>query len=166
VPCQPLAEPADAVVVALKSRTIPAKEAVSQSLQALHWLRAHGAAQIIFKYCATFDSTPAGNIGPALSATSIVGAFGARARASGHFGHCYRLRQILFRDDISTSLRGGHSDRRPASFRASLLPLDRPTDLIPTDQRVCVLTKNSRKRRNTPHTKSQGPAAPTTSNLG
>ena len=59
-----LAAGADAVVVALKSRTIPATEAVSQSLAALAWLRSAGARQIYFKYCSTFDSTPAGNIGP------------------------------------------------------------------------------------------------------
>ncbi|MGE0718611.1 MAG: 3-oxo-tetronate kinase [Alphaproteobacteria bacterium] len=55
---------ADAVVVALKSRTIPAADAVSQSLAALDWLLAEGARQIVFKYCSTFDSTDAGNIGP------------------------------------------------------------------------------------------------------
>ena len=54
---------ADAVVVALKSRTIPAKEAVEQSLAALRWLRAGGARQIFFKYCSTFDSSDVGNIG-------------------------------------------------------------------------------------------------------
>ena len=58
----------DAVVVALKSRTIPAAEAIEQSLQSLRWLRAHGAEQIYFKYCSTFDSTPAGNIGPVTEA--------------------------------------------------------------------------------------------------
>ncbi|MBS0448871.1 MAG: four-carbon acid sugar kinase family protein [Proteobacteria bacterium] len=59
---------ADTVVVALKSRTIPAADAVAQSLDALRWLRAHGAEQIYFKYCSTFDSTPAGNIGPVAEA--------------------------------------------------------------------------------------------------
>jgi uncharacterized protein YgbK (DUF1537 family) len=54
---------ADAVVVALKSRTSAPAEAVAQSLAALAWLRAGGAAQILFKYCSTFDSTDAGNIG-------------------------------------------------------------------------------------------------------
>jgi 3-dehydrotetronate 4-kinase len=54
---------ADAVVVALKSRTIPAAQAVAQSLQALDWLRKAGAQQIYFKICSTFDSTPQGNIG-------------------------------------------------------------------------------------------------------
>jgi 3-dehydrotetronate 4-kinase len=55
---------AQAVVVALKSRTIPAADAVRQSLAALQWLRAQGAEQILFKYCSTFDSTERGNIGP------------------------------------------------------------------------------------------------------
>lgn len=59
---------ADAVVVALKSRTAPAHEAVADSLAALHWLRALGARQFYFKYCSTFDSTPAGNIGPVAEA--------------------------------------------------------------------------------------------------
>lgn len=59
---------AEAVVVALKSRTIPAAEAVSLSLEAARWLRAHGARQIIFKYCSTFDSTAEGNIGPVAEA--------------------------------------------------------------------------------------------------
>jgi 3-dehydrotetronate 4-kinase len=55
---------AQAVVVALKSRTIPAAEAIDQSLAALAWLQAQGARQILFKYCSTFDSTDQGNIGP------------------------------------------------------------------------------------------------------
>ena len=70
VPEAPLAADAaaDAVVVALKSRTIAADQAVAQSLAALRWLRAQGARQIYFKYCSTFDSTPAGNIGPVTEA--------------------------------------------------------------------------------------------------
>jgi 3-dehydrotetronate 4-kinase len=59
---------ADAVVVALKSRTIPAADAVAQSLEACRWLRKHGAQQIYFKYCSTFDSTDKGNIGPVADA--------------------------------------------------------------------------------------------------
>ncbi|WP_445619141.1 3-oxo-tetronate kinase [Kushneria sp. Sum13] len=58
----------DAVVVALKSRTIPAKEAIEQSLAALEWLQARGCEQFYFKYCSTFDSTPEGNIGPVTEA--------------------------------------------------------------------------------------------------
>jgi uncharacterized protein YgbK (DUF1537 family) len=59
---------AEAVVVALKSRTIPAAEAIEKSLAALAWLRQEGARQILFKYCSTFDSTDAGNIGPVAEA--------------------------------------------------------------------------------------------------
>ncbi|MEY2782808.1 MAG: hypothetical protein RLZZ134_867, partial [Pseudomonadota bacterium] len=55
VPNAPLAAEVDAVVVALKSRTIAPQEAIEQSLQALAWLQAQGAAQIYFKYCSTFD---------------------------------------------------------------------------------------------------------------
>ncbi len=68
VPSGPLDAEVDAVVVALKSRTIPADEAVAQSLEALRWLQGQGAQQIYFKYCSTFDSTPAGNIGPVTDA--------------------------------------------------------------------------------------------------
>jgi uncharacterized protein YgbK (DUF1537 family) len=59
---------ADAVVVALKSRTTPVAEAVADSQAALRWLQAAGARQFYFKVCSTFDSTPAGNIGPVAEA--------------------------------------------------------------------------------------------------
>lgn len=59
---------ADAVVVALKSRTALAADAVRESLAALAWLQAAGARQFYFKYCSTFDSTPRGNIGPVTEA--------------------------------------------------------------------------------------------------
>ncbi|MBE7942469.1 MULTISPECIES: 3-oxo-tetronate kinase [Ramlibacter] len=58
----------DAIVVALKSRTIRPADAVAQSLAALRWLQAQGVEQVYFKYCSTFDSTPAGNIGPVADA--------------------------------------------------------------------------------------------------
>ena len=58
----------EAIVVALKSRTIPAEEAVAQSLAALKWLQEAGAQQVFFKYCSTFDSTDEGNIGPVAEA--------------------------------------------------------------------------------------------------
>jgi uncharacterized protein YgbK (DUF1537 family) len=76
VPADPaIVKDADAVVVALKSRTIPAAEAVRQSLEALAWLRQAGARQFYFKYCSTFDSTAAGNIGPV--ADALLDALGA-----------------------------------------------------------------------------------------
>jgi uncharacterized protein YgbK (DUF1537 family) len=68
VPSQPLDSDADAVVVALKSRTVPVADAVQESLAALRWLQAQGAQQIYFKYCSTFDSTAQGNIGPVTEA--------------------------------------------------------------------------------------------------
>lgn len=74
VPPEPVRE-VDAVVVALKSRTIPAAEAVAQSLQALEWLRGQGCRQVYFKVCSTFDSTPQGNIGPV--AEALLEALGA-----------------------------------------------------------------------------------------
>ncbi|KFE36037.1 3-oxo-tetronate kinase [Thioclava atlantica] len=67
VPEADIAE-ADAVVVALKSRTIPAAQAVAMSVQAAEALRAAGARQLMFKYCSTFDSTDEGNIGPVAEA--------------------------------------------------------------------------------------------------
>ncbi len=66
---------ADAVVVALKSRTAPVAGAVGESLAALRWLQAAGCRQVFQKYCSTFDSTDAGNIGPV--ADALLHALGA-----------------------------------------------------------------------------------------
>jgi uncharacterized protein YgbK (DUF1537 family) len=57
-----------AVIVALKTRTIEPSAAVEQSLAALAALQSAGARQILFKYCSTFDSTDGGNIGPVTDA--------------------------------------------------------------------------------------------------
>jgi 3-dehydrotetronate 4-kinase len=59
---------ADACVISLKSRSIPAADSVRQALDSLDWLLHQGCRQIIFKYCSTFDSTPEGNIGPVAEA--------------------------------------------------------------------------------------------------
>jgi uncharacterized protein YgbK (DUF1537 family) len=86
---------ADAVVVALKSRTIPADDAVGMSVIAARALVATGAEQLVFKYCSTFDSTDKGNIGPVAEAlmdltgadfTVACPAFPANARSvfKGH----------------------------------------------------------------------------------
>jgi uncharacterized protein YgbK (DUF1537 family) len=79
VPGRALSGDANAVVVALKSRTVPRDEAVTRSLEALRWLQAEGAQQIYFKYCSTFDSTAEGNIGPVTEALmdALVGREGA-----------------------------------------------------------------------------------------
>ena len=96
-PRGPAAPGVEAGVVALKSRTIPAEEAVALSLAALDWLRAQGCRQFFFKYCSTFDSTDAGNIGPvaealadALDARRVVvcPAFPAAGRTVVH-GHLF-----------------------------------------------------------------------------
>lgn len=68
VPDGPADPGVEAGIVALKSRSIPAAEAVALSLAALDWLRAQGCRQFLFKYCSTFDSTDAGNIGPVAEA--------------------------------------------------------------------------------------------------
>jgi uncharacterized protein YgbK (DUF1537 family) len=60
--------PADAVVVALKSRSIAPDQAVAMALPAHAWLKARGARHVMFKICSTFDSTDRGNIGPVMDA--------------------------------------------------------------------------------------------------
>lgn len=75
IPDSPI-EGADAVVVALKSRTAPVDWSVSQSVGAFRWLRAQGCQQYYFKICSTFDSTAEGNIGPVMDA--LMGELGAK----------------------------------------------------------------------------------------
>ncbi len=60
--------PVDALVVSLKSRSVPAADAVAMAGPARAWLRGQGARHILFKICSTFDSTDAGNIGPVMDA--------------------------------------------------------------------------------------------------
>jgi uncharacterized protein YgbK (DUF1537 family) len=71
VPSGPVPD-AQAVVVALKSRTAPVAQAVAESCAAAAWLREHGARQLYFKVCSTFDSTPQGNIGPVAEALAVL----------------------------------------------------------------------------------------------
>lgn len=104
VPDAALAVPdADAVVVALKSRSNPAAEAVQISRGALAWLQQVGATQFYFKYCSTFDSTDAGNIGPVAEAlldaldadfTVACPAFPTNKRTLYH-GHLFVGEQLL-----------------------------------------------------------------------
>ncbi len=79
VPTQALNAEADAVVIALKTRTIAPADAIAQSLAALNWLQQAGSCQIYFKYCSTFDSwyganddAKRGNIGPVTEALMDV----------------------------------------------------------------------------------------------
>jgi len=64
VPQGGLVSAVDVVVVALKSRTVPAEVAVEESLAAHRWLATLGCQLFYFKVCSTFDSTAQGNIGP------------------------------------------------------------------------------------------------------
>ena len=57
-----------AVVIALKTRTMPKEQAVEESLAAFRKLKEMGAVQLYLKYCSTFDSTSEGNIGPVADA--------------------------------------------------------------------------------------------------
>ena len=128
VPAAKLPAPdADAVVVALKSRTIAAKDAVAQSLAALAWLRANGARQVLFKYCSTFDSTAEGNIGPV--ADALADALGAaqaifcpafpKNRRTVYRGHLFVGDQLLsdspMRDHPLTPMREANLARVLAS---------------------------------------------------
>jgi 3-dehydrotetronate 4-kinase len=70
----------DAIIVALKSRSIASHEAVNQSLEALEFLQSLGIERFFFKYCSTFDSTALGNIGP----------------VSDALAHATRSAQVLF----------------------------------------------------------------------
>jgi len=94
---------ADAIVVALKTRTIAPAEAVAQSLQAAEWLLGQGAPMIYFKVCSTFDSTPQGNIGPVADALMerletdfcvVTPAFPETGRTV-YNGHLFVGRQLL-----------------------------------------------------------------------
>lgn len=58
----------DAVIIGLKTRSVPVAEAVAHTLAALNTLQGCGATRFYFKYCSTFDSTPEGNIGPVTEA--------------------------------------------------------------------------------------------------
>ncbi|MCM2562084.1 four-carbon acid sugar kinase family protein [Lutimaribacter sp. EGI FJ00015] len=102
-PDEPAPAQVEAGIVALKSRSIPVQDAISQSLAALDWLRAQGCRQFLFKYCSTFDSTPEGNIGPvaealaaALDARQVIvcPAFPATGR-SIYLGHLFVWDRLL-----------------------------------------------------------------------
>jgi 3-dehydrotetronate 4-kinase len=93
----------DAIVVALKSRSIAAGDAIRLSLGADRWLRARGARHVLFKVCSTFDSTDAGNIGPVVDALAaecgeslvlVTPAF-PEARRTVYLGHLFAGSQLL-----------------------------------------------------------------------
>lgn len=133
VPEKPMPQ-ADAIVVALKSRTIPPDEAVQLSLASADALLSAGARQLFFKYCSTFDSTDAGNIGPVMDAlmqrvdagvTIACPAFPANGRTV-YRGHLFvgdvLLSDSSMRDHPLTPMRDSNLVRVLA--RQSRLPVD------------------------------------------
>jgi uncharacterized protein YgbK (DUF1537 family) len=129
---------AEAIVVALKSRTIPAKDAIAQSLAACRWLKAAGARQFYFKYCSTFDSTDAGNIGPVADAlveeldaglTTVCPAFPETGRTV-YLGHLFVGKDLLsdspMRNHPLTPMRDANLVRvlsRQTRARVDLVPI-------------------------------------------
>jgi uncharacterized protein YgbK (DUF1537 family) len=129
----------DAVVVALKSRTLPAQEAVAQSLAAAARLREAGATHFFFKYCSTFDSTHEGNIGPVAEAllaftgstfTLACPAFPANGRTvyQGHlFVNGVPLHESSMKDHPLTPMRDSNLGRvlqRQTRLSVGLVPFE------------------------------------------
>ncbi|MEO8667308.1 MAG: 3-oxo-tetronate kinase [Bauldia sp.] len=129
---------AEAVVVALKSRTIKAVDAVSQSIASAERLLDAGARQLVFKYCSTFDSTDEGNIGPVTeallqllgdTATIACPAFPTNGR-SVYQGHLFVGDRLLsespMKDHPLTPMRDSDLVRvlqRQTKIGVSLIPL-------------------------------------------
>jgi uncharacterized protein YgbK (DUF1537 family) len=128
-------------VIALKSRTAPIGQAVSDTAHAGQWLLDQGAARLYQKYCSTFDSTPTGNIGPAADALAHLGSpAGSRALTVGtpatpavgrtqYQGHLFvgdrLLSESSMRDHPLTPMRDSDLVRvlgRQTSGRVALLP--------------------------------------------
>ncbi len=95
----------DAAVVCLKSRVAPRARAVAWTGAAFDLLATARPRQVFLKYCATFDSTPAGNIGPAADLlmqrtgagfTAFCPAFPAVKRTVFQ-GHLFALDQLISR---------------------------------------------------------------------
>ena len=93
---------AEAVIIALKSRTAPVRQAVDQSLAALAWLQRRGAQQFFFKYCSTFEFD-----GGRKHRTG-------RRRADGCAGDRLRARLPRLPDQQADDLPGPSVRRRPA----------------------------------------------------
>ena len=139
IPAADLALPeVDAVVVALKSRSIPAERAVALSLDAEAWLRGRGAGHVLFKVCSTFDSTDVGNIGPVTDALAaragavplVCPAF-PRNRRTVYRGHLFvgddRLDESPLKDHPLNPMRDSSLVRTLARQSA------RPVGLIPLE---------------------------------
>lgn len=91
----------DCAVVALTTRTAPVAQAVEDSTAAARWLLGHGARWLYQKYCSTFDSTDAGNIGPVADALAgLVGGRSVGTPATPAVGRTQYLRQLFVGDRL------------------------------------------------------------------
>lgn len=99
-----------AIVIALKSRSVAPEQARYLSRTALDQLRELRARQIYFKYCSTFDSTRQGNIGPVIDTlmdglgvglTVAVPALPLNGRTQ-YLGHLFVENQLLSETPMRT----------------------------------------------------------------
>lgn len=120
----------DAIVVALKIRIASVDQAVQQADDAAEILRAMGVRQIFYKYCATFDSTDQGNIGP------IADRLAERLQAP----------EVLFCPafpDVGVTIYAGHQFRHHTLMSQTAKRFDPVTPM--TDPNLCaVLARQSR----------------------
>jgi uncharacterized protein YgbK (DUF1537 family) len=130
----------DAIVLALKIRTIAGDEAVRQSAHAARWLHGQGARQLYFKICSTFDSTPAGNIGPVAEAlravqggdgvVPVLPAFPAAGRTV-YQGHLFVGAQLLSESPLRHHPLTPMSDACLPRWLARQLPASAAVGLVP-----------------------------------
>jgi uncharacterized protein YgbK (DUF1537 family) len=90
----------DCLVVALKTRTVPAERAVAESTAAARWLASRGATRLYQKYCSTFDSTDRGNIGPVADALLPAGGITVGTPATPAAGRTQYLGHLFVGDRL------------------------------------------------------------------
>lgn len=136
---KPVLEKNSAVVIALKTRTVSACEAVDESIAAFQWLRENGAEKLYLKYCSTFDSTEKGNIGPVvdavmerwdLEATVLCPSLpvnGRTVRDGCLYVGGVLLEESHMKNHPLTPMRDSRIDRlmeRQAAYKCEIIPLD------------------------------------------
>jgi uncharacterized protein YgbK (DUF1537 family) len=145
----------DAVVIALKTRSIPKDDAIAQSVAAVNQLRKLGIDRFYFKYCSTFDSTEQGNIGPV--AEALMNELGAeqtifcpafpRAGRTVYRGHLFVGDQLLNESGLENHPLNPMTDANLVRFlskqvdgEVGLIPFDAYAESSPTiSQRLASL---------------------------
>lgn len=120
----------DAVVIALKTRTVEPGVAVRQSLDALAWLTDRGVDRVYFKYCSTFDSTDEGNIGPVTDA--LLSALGESTTvicpASPEHGRTMYRGHLFVHDQLLSESSMRHHPLTPMTDSDIVAVMGRQTD--------------------------------------